>query len=154
MSTIGIQLNASRARTGTQHSRPRPWRMWWVIVKRSASGYGETVGRLSEAIERRGLTVFGRIDHAAAARESGLELADEQVVVFGNPRAGTPLMQSDPRIGIDLPLRILVWADAEGVLLGYRDPRELAADYDVAQHESILEQMATLLAELSGEAAG
>jgi uncharacterized protein (DUF302 family) len=128
--------------------------MWWVIVKRSTSGYRETVNRLSEAIERRGLTVFGRVDHAAAARESGLELADEEVVMFGNPRAGTPLMQSDPRIGIELPLRILVWADAEGVLLGYRDPRELAADYDVAQDESTLEQMATLLAELSGEAAG
>jgi uncharacterized protein (DUF302 family) len=63
-------------------------------------------------------------------------------------------MLSDPRIGIELPPRILVWADAEGVLLGYRDPRELAADYDVAQHESTLKQMATLLAELSGEAAG
>jgi uncharacterized protein (DUF302 family) len=128
--------------------------MWWVIVKRSACGYPETVGRLSEAIERRGLRVFAQIDHAAAARESGLNLADEEVLMFGNPRAGTPLMQSDPRIGIELPLRILVWADAEGVLLGYRDPRELAADYDVAQDESTLEQMATLLAELSGEAAG
>jgi uncharacterized protein (DUF302 family) len=128
--------------------------MWWVIVKRSASGYRDTVDRLSEAIERRGLTVFCRIDHAAAARELDLELADEEVVVFGNPRAGTPLMRSDPRIGIELPLRMLVWADAEGVLLGYRDPRELAADYDAAQHESTLEQMATLLAELSGEAAG
>jgi uncharacterized protein (DUF302 family) len=128
--------------------------MRWVIVKRSTSGYRVTVGRLSEAIERRGLTLFGRIEHAAAARESGLELADEEVVVFGNPRAGTPLMQSDPRIGIELPLRILVWADPEGVLLGYRDPRELAADYDVREHESTLEQMATLLAELSAEAAG
>jgi uncharacterized protein (DUF302 family) len=128
--------------------------MRWVIVKRSASGHRVTVGRLSEAIERRGLTLFGRIDHAAAAREVGLELGDAEVVVFGNPRAGTPLMQSDPRIGIELPLRILVWADAEGVLLGYRDPRELAAGYDVAQHELTLEQMATLLAELSAEAAG
>jgi uncharacterized protein (DUF302 family) len=128
--------------------------MWWVIVKRSASGYRETVGRLSDAIERRGLTVFGVIDHAAAAREAGLDLADEEVVVFGNPRAGTPLMQGDPRIGIELPLRMVVWADAEGVALGYRDPRELAADYDVAQHELTLEQMATLLADLSREAAG
>jgi uncharacterized protein (DUF302 family) len=128
--------------------------MWSVIVKRSDSGYRETVGRLSEAIERRGLTVFGRIDHAAAAREAGLELAEEEVVVFGSPRAGTPLMQSDPRIGVELPLRMLVWADAEGVLLGYRDPRELAAGYDVAQHEATLEQMAALLAELSREAAG
>ena len=125
-----------------------------MIVKRSASGYRETVGRLSEAIERRGLTVFARFDHAAAARETGLELAGEVVVAFGKPRAGTPLMQSDPRIGIELPLRILVWADAEGAVLGYRDPRELAADYHVAQHESTLEQMATLLAELSGEAGG
>lgn len=125
-----------------------------MIVKRSASGYRETVGRLSDAIERRGLTVFGVIDHAAAAREAGLDLADEEVVVFGSPRAGTPLMQGDPRIGIELPLRMVVWADAEGVALGYRDPRELAADYDVAQHELTLEQMATLLADLSREAAG
>jgi uncharacterized protein (DUF302 family) len=80
--------------------------------------------------------------------------ADEGVVVFGNPRAGTPLMQSDPRIGVELPLRMLVWADAEGVLLGYRDPHELAADHDVAQRETTLDHMSTLLAGLSREAAG
>jgi uncharacterized protein (DUF302 family) len=126
-----------------------------VGVKRSASGYRETVARVIDAIERRGLTLFARIDHAAAAREAGLELADEQVVLFGNPRAGTPLMESDPRIGIELPLRILVWADADGVLLGYRDPRELAGPYDIAaEHQAILEQMATLLGELADEAAG
>ena len=126
-----------------------------MVVKRSASGYGETVVRLIDAIESRGLTVFARIDHAAAAREAGLELADEQVVLFGNPRAGTPLMQSDPRIGLELPLRILVWADPDGSLLGYRDPRELAGPYDIAaEHQPILEQMATLLGELADEAAG
>jgi uncharacterized protein (DUF302 family) len=126
-----------------------------VVTKRSASGYGETVARLVDAIESRGLTVFARIDHAAAAREAGLELADEQVVLFGNPRAGTPLMQSDPRIGVELPLRILVWADADGVLLGYRDPRELAGPYDIAaEHQAILDQMATLLGALADEAAG
>jgi uncharacterized protein (DUF302 family) len=125
-----------------------------VIVRRSASGYRVTISRLSEAIKRRGLTVFTRIDHAAAARAAGLELPDEEVVVFGNPRAGTPLMWSDPRIGIELPLRILVWADAEGVSLGYRDPRELAAGYDVAGFKPTLELMATLLADLAGEAAG
>ena len=126
-----------------------------MVTKRSASSYGETVVRLIDAIESRGLTVFARIDHAAAARETGLELADEQVVLFGNPRAGTPLMQSDPRIGVELPLRILVWADADGVLLGYRDPRELAGPYDIAaEHQAILEQMATLLGALVDEAAG
>jgi uncharacterized protein (DUF302 family) len=125
-----------------------------VIAKRSASGYPDTVAHLSEAIERRGLTVFARIDHAGAAREAGLELADEEVVLFGNPRAGTPLMQSDPQIGIELPLRMLVWADAEGVRLGYLDPRELSGAYEIAGYESTLEQMATLLADLAEEAAG
>jgi uncharacterized protein (DUF302 family) len=126
-----------------------------VVVKRSASGYDETVRRLMDAIEGRGLTVFARIDHSGAARDAGLELADEQVVVFGNPRAGTPLMQSDPRIGVELPLRILVWAAPDGVMLGYRDPRELDGPYDIsAEHRPLLEQMATLLGELADEAAG
>jgi uncharacterized protein (DUF302 family) len=129
--------------------------MWRVVIKRSASGYSETVRRLIEAVDSRGLTVFARIDHAAGAREAGLELADEQVVLFGNPRAGTPLMQSDPRIGVELPLRILIWADASGVLLGYRDPRELSDAYDIAaDQQPILEQMAKLLEQLADEAGG
>jgi uncharacterized protein (DUF302 family) len=125
-----------------------------VVTKRSASGYRETVDRLLGAIEARGLTVFARIDHAAGARAAGLELPDEEVVLFGSPRAGTPLMQSDPRVGVDLPLRILVWADAAGVSLGFRDPRELAATYDLtSEHEAILERMTALLGELVEQAA-
>jgi uncharacterized protein (DUF302 family) len=126
-----------------------------MVTKRSASGYRETVARVIDAIEHRGLTLFARIDHAAAAREAGLELADEQVVLFGDPRAGTPLMRSDPRIGVELPLRVLIWADASGVLLGYLDPRELGARYDLgAEQQPILERMATLLGVLVDEAAG
>ena len=124
-----------------------------MTSKRSASGYAETTRALVDAIERRGLTVFDRIDHAAAAREVGMELADEEVVLFGNPRGGTPLMQADPRIGIELPLRMLVWREGEAVLLGYRDPRELSGTYDVGSAQSTLEQMARLLDELTSEAA-
>jgi uncharacterized protein (DUF302 family) len=125
-----------------------------MIVKRSSCDFAATTRILSEAIGRRGLTVFARIDHAAAARAVGLELADEEVVLFGNPRSGTPLMQGDPRIGIELPLRMLVWRQADEVLLGYCDPRELSNVYDVAGRESTLDQMATLLADLAAEAAG
>jgi uncharacterized protein (DUF302 family) len=125
-----------------------------MIVTPSASDYGETVKSLLEAIKARGLTVFARIDHAAGAREAGLELADEQVVLFGNARSGTPLMQHDPRIGIELPLRMLVWRQGEEVLLGHNDPRELSGGYGVAGDSSTLEQMATLLDALAGEAAG
>src|SRR5882672_10089036 len=69
-------------------------------VTRSTREYSETARSLIDAIERRGLTVFARIDHAAGARGAGLELDDEQVVLFGSPLSGTPLMQRDRRIGI------------------------------------------------------
>jgi len=125
-----------------------------MIVRRSAFDYAETTSSLVGAIERRGLTVFARIDHAAGAREVGLQMADEHVVLFGNPRSGTPLMQSDPRIGIELPLRMLIWREGEEVLLGYNDPRELARAYDVASHQSTLEQLAMLLDDLAAEVSG
>jgi uncharacterized protein (DUF302 family) len=125
-----------------------------MTIKRSVSSHAETTRALVDAIKRRGLTVFARIDHAAAAREVDMELADEEVVLFGNPRSGTPLMQADPRIGIELPLRILVWREGEQVLVGYRDPRELSGTYDVGSAQPTLEQMAKLLDELASEASG
>jgi uncharacterized protein (DUF302 family) len=123
-----------------------------VVIKRSASSYEQTTKRLIEAIERRGVTVFAQIDHAAGARGVGLELADEQVVIFGNPQGGTPLMQSDPRIGIELPLRMLLWREGDDVLVGYQDPRELSDAFDVGEHHATLEQMTGLLEQLSDEA--
>ncbi len=125
-----------------------------MILTRSSSSYAETVTSLLDAIERRGLTVFARIDHAVGAREVGMELADEEVVLFGSPRSGTPLMQDDPRIGIELPLRMLVWREGKQVLLAHHDPRELSARYEVAAHVRTLEQMAVLLDALAAEAAG
>ncbi len=122
--------------------------------KRSSSGYEETLGRLLAGIEHRQLTLFCQIDHAARAREAGLELDDEVVVLFGSPRAGTPLMQADRRIGIELPLRILVWREGDAVLVGHRDPRELAGGYEVGSLAPTLEAMASLLDELAAEAAG
>ncbi|HEV2027225.1 MAG TPA: DUF302 domain-containing protein [Candidatus Dormibacteraeota bacterium] len=96
-----------------------------MIVQRSAAGNGDTANRLFEAIKRHGLTVFARIDHAAAASDVGLSLAPEEVVVFGNPLAGTALMQEDRRIGLELPLRILLWEQGDGVFLAHGDPRDL-----------------------------
>jgi uncharacterized protein (DUF302 family) len=124
-----------------------------MIVVPSGVSYAETTRSLVAAIERRGLTVFAQIDHAGGARDAGMELADEEVVLFGNARSGTPLMQDDPRIGIELPLRMLVWRDGEQVLLGHNDPRELARSYDVSAHAQTLEQMAALLDALAAEAA-
>jgi len=125
-----------------------------VITRTSRSGFVETTNALVEAIERRELTVFARIDHAAGAHEAGLELEDEQVILLGNPQSGTPLMQDDRRIGIELPLRILVWRDGAKVRIGYADPRALSNIYDVRAHQATLDQMAILLEALTTEAAG
>jgi uncharacterized protein (DUF302 family) len=121
-------------------------------TRTSAAGFTETLDALLAAIVSRGLTVFAQIDHAAGAREAGLELEDEVVVLFGNPRTGTPLMQADRRVGIELPLRILVWRAGEEVSVGYRDPRRLADVYDLGGHEQVLEQMHSLLEALADEA--
>lgn len=123
-----------------------------MIVERSGRTHAEAVEALLAAIERRGLTVFSVIDHAGGACEAGLELAPEKVVVFGNPRAGTLLMQEDPRVGIELPLRMLVWEEEAGTKLGFEDPRALVERYELSEHAAILEQMATLLRELAHEA--
>ena len=82
-----------------------------------------------------------------------MELADEVVLIFGNPRAGTPLMQEDPRIGIELPLRLLVWDSGNNTIVGYNDPRDLAHFYDITRHEATLDVMSSLLAEIAHEAA-
>jgi uncharacterized protein (DUF302 family) len=125
-----------------------------LIVKESASGHSDTAARVSDAITRRGLTLFARIDHAAAASGAGLELAPEEVLIFGNPQAGTGLMQKDPRIGYELPLRLLVWQEGERVLVGYHDPSELAESYDVGELRPVLDRMAVLLGEVAAEATG
>lgn len=124
-----------------------------VNVTASAHGFDATMRALNASIERRGLTLFAQVDHSGEARAAGMELADEQLLVFGNPRAGTPLMQSDPRVGIELPLRMLVWREGEQTLLGYEDPRALGERFSLAGAEQTLAQMAALLQALADEAA-
>jgi uncharacterized protein (DUF302 family) len=115
----------------------------------------ETADRLEAAIRARGLLVFARIDHGANARAAGLELAPTVLVVTGDPAAGTRLMHCDQRVAADLPLRILVREDAAGVVrIGYADQRSLAARYQLAPCQAVLDRMAAALAALARDAAG
>jgi len=98
-----------------------------LITIASSRGPKETVNRLEAAVKAKGMTVFARIDHAAGAAEVGMSLRPTQLLIFGNARGGTPLMQAMQTIGIDLPLKALVWQDAAGTTwLSYNDPRWLA----------------------------
>ncbi len=125
-----------------------------MLTTVSSSGRGETVTRLLDAISQKGLTVFAQIDHAAAAREAGMDLPDEVVIVFGSPRAGTPLMQADPRVGIELPLRMLVWNQRGQTIVGYNDPKGLAGAYNLTTQAPTLDAMSSLLQALADDAAG
>jgi uncharacterized protein (DUF302 family) len=94
-----------------------------LVTLESRHSAVETAERVKAEIEKRGMSVFTRIDHAAAARAAGMALRPTEVLLFGDPRAGTPLMQADQTIGIDLPLKLLIWEDADGkVWLSYNDP--------------------------------
>jgi uncharacterized protein (DUF302 family) len=94
---------------------------------RSRFGPKETMDRLQAEIRAKGMTVFARIDHAARAAEVGLTLRPTELIIFGNARGGTPLMESVQTVGIDLPLKALVWEDAGGeTWLSYNEPSWIA----------------------------
>ncbi len=120
-------------------------------ASRSPHSVSATIDRAVAAVEGRGITVFARIDHGAGARAAGLELGDEEVVIFGDPKAGTLLMQSDPAVGYELPLRLLAWSTPDGTMLGYRAPTELGESYDVGDRGELLARMEGLLEQLVAE---
>jgi uncharacterized protein (DUF302 family) len=101
-----------------------------LMIIPSAFGPKETMNRLESEVKATGLTVFARVDHAAGAQAVGLKLRPTELLIFGNARGGTPLMVADQRIGIDLPLKALVYQDESGqVQLAYIDPAWLAQRY-------------------------
>jgi uncharacterized protein (DUF302 family) len=98
-----------------------------LITVVSALSPKDTMDRVETEVVARGMTVFARVDHAAGAEAAGLPLRPTELLVFGNARGGTPLMQAAQTIGIDLPLKILVWEDADGrTRLAYNNPEWVA----------------------------
>lgn len=105
-----------------------------LVAVKSPFAAKETMNRFEENAKQRGLNIFARIDHAAGAAKVGKMLRPTEVLIFGNPMGGTPLMECAQSAGIDLPLKALVWEDAQGqVWLGYNDPAFLAKRHEVGQ---------------------
>ena len=122
---------------------------------RSRFGPKETMDRLEAEIRAHGMTVFARIDHAAGAAEVGLTLAPTELIIFGNARGGTPLMQFVQTVGIDLPLKALVWEDTAGkTWISYNEPSWIAQRHSVASAEPVVSKMAAALSAMSKAAAG
>jgi uncharacterized protein (DUF302 family) len=105
-----------------------------LIAVKSPHSAKETMNRFEEIAKQKGLNVFARIDHAAGAAKIGKKLQPTEVLIFGNPQGGTPFMECAQSVGIDLPLKALVWEDASGqVWIGYNDPAYLAKRHDATQ---------------------
>jgi uncharacterized protein (DUF302 family) len=101
------------------------------MTKESRYSYSETLERLSTAITAGGNTIFTTIDQAAAAETVGLSLRPTTLVVFGNPKGGTPLMDAFPLVSLELPLKLLVWEERDGVKVAYVTMSEIAMRYGV-----------------------
>ena len=114
----------------------------------------ETLDRVEAEIRAKGMSVFGRLDHAAGAAEAGLELRPTNLIIFGNARGGTPLMQASQTAGIDLPLKALVWQDAAGkTWLSYNEPSWIAQRHHLGIKAEIVDKMAAALSAMAKKAA-
>jgi uncharacterized protein (DUF302 family) len=124
-----------------------------LAIVQSNLGARETMDRLAADVKAKGLTVFARIDHAAGAAEVGMPLRPTELLIFGNARGGTPLMQANQLVGIDLPLKALVYQDAAGkVWLAYDEPSWIAQRHHLG--ESVATNVQPLTKALAALVAG
>jgi uncharacterized protein (DUF302 family) len=127
-----------------------------IVTRRSSFDPKETMERLQAEVRAKGMTVFARIDHAAGAAAAALPLRPTDLLVFGAAKGGTPLMQAAQTIGIDLPLKALVWQDEAGTtFVSYNDPAYLAHRHGLtAAAKPVVEAMAAVLETVTAKATG
>ncbi len=124
-----------------------------MIVKQSPHSVAKTLDRLSAILKKKGITVFTRVDHAAGAKKVDMALRPTQLLIFGNPKLGTPLMTADQQIGLALPLKALAWQDEAGkVWLGYTKPAELQHRYGIKGRDEVFKKMTGALNNLTNAA--
>ena len=123
-----------------------------ILSKRSNHSVAETLDRLNHSLQAKGVTIFAIVDHAGEAEKVGLQMPATKLVVFGSPRAGTPLMLAAPSVAIDLPLKILISEDSQGkVWVSYNSPQYLKQRHglpqDLLQNIAVVETLAAQAAE-------
>jgi uncharacterized protein (DUF302 family) len=125
-----------------------------LITVPSSYGPQETMAKLEAEVKAKGLTVFAHVDHAAAATAVGMKLAPTDLLIFGNAKGGTPLMQAAQTVGIDLPLKVLVWQDAAGkTFVSYNDPAWIANRHELGpETEATVKALSGALAAITAAA--
>ena len=127
-----------------------------MVRVRAAQDVTATMDALQKAVEGAGTHVFVRVDHAGGARKVGMDLRDEQLLIFGNPKLGTPALQDDPMAGLLLPLRVVAYQDAQGqTWLAYEDPGEMLGRLEgISGDAPYIAKMRGALKKLTAKAAG
>jgi uncharacterized protein (DUF302 family) len=119
----------------------------------SAHSVPDTADRLEAILGAKGMTVFARIDHAAGAQKAGKSMPPTLLLIFGNPKVGTPLMLCSPSIAIDLPQKALIWEDADGkTWISYNDPQFLKLRHDTQGCDEVLQKVSTALGNFASKA--
>lgn len=124
-----------------------------LTTVKTEKSVAEAMDALQAAVEGAGATVFARVDHQAGAANAGLEMDAAQVLIFGNPKLGTPAMNDDIRAALYLPLKVAVYQGTDGVVLAYEDPAEMFDDLSIPSDAGYLEMMQGALKKLTEAAA-
>lgn len=125
-----------------------------VINKISTHSVKDTLDKLETIVTSKGFTVVARVDHAKAAEMAGLNLNPTEVLIFGNPKVGTALMNSNQAIGLDLPIKVLVWQDDKGIVtIAYNDPSWMVSRYGIDDRDEVVKKMTGALGKFTDAAA-
>ncbi len=125
-----------------------------MVDVKSSFGIKETGDRLESVLKERGMTIFNRVKHSEAAIKVGVELRETELIIFGNPKAGSPLMKCQQSVAIDLPQKALIWKDSEGnIWISYNDPRYLEKRHNVPGCEEVISKIEKALAGIAKAAA-
>jgi len=124
-----------------------------LVVVKSNHSVAATADKLEAVLSENGMKIMNRVNHAAGAESADLELRPTEVVIFGNPKVGTPLMQCAQSVAVDLPQKALIWEDEGGqVWLGYNDPEYLKSRHSIEGCDAVLEKVSGALAKFSSAA--
>ena len=125
-----------------------------VVNVKSSHSVDATANKLEKILKSRGMTIFNRVRHSQAAQNVGISINPTQLIIFGNPKIGSKLMQCAPTVAIDLPQKALIWQDAENnVWISYNDPKYLQKRHNLQGCDMILHKVSGALAKLTGAAA-
>lgn len=154
LAALAISLALLGACTSLHHSPHAPPVPANPVPVSSTVSFDQTAAQLEAAIRSRGFTVFAEVDHAAGAESAGLSLAPSRLFIFGNPQGGTPLMQANPALGLDLPLKALVYEEDGEVNVLVTDIRTVTAAAGVTEPEALIARIEGALAAIAAEATG